>query len=141
MLLDGSAIVAILNREPGSDELVRRIEAGTNVRTPLFSPLSRFEAIVSLARSRPEMPRSASAELIAAAAEAVDQLLTEAGAKSIAISDDIGTGASNAARTYGRAVRPPADLNPGDCFADACARTRGVALFYNGDDFARTDLA
>ena len=141
MFLDASALVAILNREPGSDELVKRLEAEAGTRPPLFSPLSRFEAIVSLARSRSGKHRSASAEQIAVAAEAVDLLLAEAGARSVLISDGIGAGALKAAQTYGRAVGHPADLNLGDCFAYACAKGYRSALLYKGDDFARTDLA
>ena len=35
----------------------------------------------------------------------------------------------------------PAQLNMGDCFAYALARTRGEPLLYKGNDFARTDVA
>jgi ribonuclease VapC len=38
-------------------------------------------------------------------------------------------------------VAAAAQLNLGDCFADACAKTLGVKLLYKGDDFALTDLA
>lgn len=139
MFVDASAIVAILNREPGADELLKLFEASAT--PPIFSPLSRFEAIISLARSRSGRHRSASAAQIDAASRAVDLLLAEAGAKSVAISDDVGAAALQAAQTYGRAVGHPADLNFGDCFAYACAKGHGVALLYKGDDFARTDLA
>ncbi|PZQ48795.1 MAG: VapC toxin family PIN domain ribonuclease [Rhodovulum sulfidophilum] len=140
MFLDASAIVAILNREPEADELVRRLEAARNDRPPLFSPLSRFEAIVSLARSRSGRHRSATAEQIDLAVEAVDLLLAETGAKSVMISDSIGAGAVKAARDYGRAVGHPAALNLGDCFAYACARGYRAALLYKGDGFSGTDL-
>jgi ribonuclease VapC len=37
--------------------------------------------------------------------------------------------------------RHPAQLNMGDCFAYACAKTRGEPLLFKGDDFSRTDIA
>jgi ribonuclease VapC len=37
--------------------------------------------------------------------------------------------------------RHPADLNMGDCFAYACAKTKGVPLLFKGDDFTQTDVA
>lgn len=37
-------------------------------------------------------------------------------------------------------VVTPAGLNFGDCFAYALARSRGEALLYNGQDFAKTDV-
>ena len=40
---------------------------------------------------------------------------------------------------FGRG-RHPARLNMGDCFAYACARSRGVPLLYKGEDFALTDI-
>ena len=139
MFIDASAIVAILNREPGSDEVAKLL--GASPGPALFSPLSRFEAIVSLARSRSGQHRAATPEQIDAAKAAVDLLLTEAGAQSMAITDPIGTAALTAAKTYGRAVGHAADLNFGDCFAYACAQEARVALLYKGDDFAKTDLA
>lgn len=42
-------------------------------------------------------------------------------------------------RRYGRGH--PAGLNLGDVFADALARTAGEPLLFEGDDFARTDIA
>lgn len=137
--IDASAIIAILNREPGSDELVKRLAASD--KPPLFSPLSRFEAVVGLARSRSGKHKAPDAEQIEAAEVAVDLFFREAQAKSVMISDSIGAGALKAARTYGKAVGHPADLNFGDCFAYACAKGYRAALLYMGRDFAETDLA
>lgn len=139
MFIDASAVIAILNREPGSDELVKRLAASD--KRPLFSPLSRFEAIVGLARSRSGNHKTPDAEQIDAAQAAVDLFFTEARAKSVMISDSLGTGALEAARTYGKAVGHEADLNFGDCFAYACAKGYRAALLYKGNDFAKTDLA
>ena len=139
MFLDASAVLAILKREPGFEELVKLA-----VKSPtalLYSPLSRFEAIVSFARNRAGPHRSATAEQIEEVKELVDALVVELGAKSLELTDSIGAGAVEAAQTWGRAVGHPAGLNLGDCFAYACAKRAGVGLLYKGDDFARTDMA
>jgi ribonuclease VapC len=41
---------------------------------------------------------------------------------------------------YGRGSRHRADLNMGDCFAYALAKTRGLPLLFKGDDFIHTDI-
>jgi ribonuclease VapC len=50
----------------------------------------------------------------------------------------------NAARDayarYGRGSRHAADLNMGDCFSYALAKTRNLPLLFKGDDFIHTDV-
>ncbi|MDE2391976.1 MAG: type II toxin-antitoxin system VapC family toxin [Rhodospirillales bacterium] len=139
MFIDASAIIAILNREPGSEELVKRLSS--NEKQVLCSPVTRFEAVIGLARSRSGTHRSADARQIQVAEAAVDLFLEEAMARSVMITDSLGAGAVQAAKDYGRAVGHDADLNFGDCFAYACAKGYRAALLYKGDDFAKTDLA
>jgi ribonuclease VapC len=67
--------------------------------------------------------------------------LTEVNATEISIDQEIGVSAMKAVQTYGKLVRHPAQLNMGDCFAYACAKSLGAPLLYKGEDFARTDLA
>jgi ribonuclease VapC len=42
---------------------------------------------------------------------------------------------------YGKIVAHKAELNFGDCFAYACAKSHKLPLLYKGDDFVHTDLA
>lgn len=42
-------------------------------------------------------------------------------------------------RTYGKG-RHPAELNYGDCFAYALAKTSGEPLLFKGNDFLQTDI-
>jgi len=42
---------------------------------------------------------------------------------------------------YGKGRGHPAQLNLADCLSYGCAKAQGVPLLYEGDDFARTDLA
>lgn len=138
MFIDASAVVAILKREPE-----RKAFLDVLVNSPtklLFSPLSRFEAVVSLARDGAGLHRAASSDRIDAAKTVVDGLFAIFGAEIVTITDTVGERALSAAQTYGRAVGHPAGLNLGDCFAYACAKEAGVGLLYKGEDFARTDL-
>jgi ribonuclease VapC len=48
--------------------------------------------------------------------------------------------ALDAYQIYGKG-RHKAQLNMGDCFAYACAKTNNARLLYKGDDFSKTDLA
>ena len=140
VFLDASVIVAILNREPGFEEILKRLE---DASTPLYcSGLSRFEATVSLARAKSFAVSGArpTPEAIDAASAAVDALLSELKARDVAVSDSIGSGAIRAARTYGKVVGHPAALNFGDCFTYACAKAYRLKLAYKGDDFSQTDL-
>ena len=139
MFIDASAVVAILHREPGSDELAKRLAASD--KPPLFSPLARYEAVVSLARSRSGKHKAPDSDQFEAAKAAVDLFFQEARAKSVMISDTLGAGALAAAQSYGKAVGHEADLNFGDCFSYACAKGYRVALLYKGNDFSKTDLA
>lgn len=140
MFIDASAIVAILAREPGASALIDRIEQAGGPFT--VSPLVRFEAAVSLARSRKRARvRRPDARTIRRARKLVDDFLDEIGANEVAITSDIGDRALDAAIRYGNAVGHPAGLNFGDSFAYACAKARRVKLLYTGDDFAKTDLA
>lgn len=141
MFLDASVIVAILRREPGFEQILARIEAhGGKIYT---SALARFESVVSLARAiaQGEGGTRPTPELIETVKGIVDRFLAELGAADAAISGGIGTAAIDAAARYGKIVGHPADLNFGDCFAYACARSYRLALVYKGDDFVHTDLA
>lgn len=137
MFIDASALVAIVSREPGWEEIVKRLEAiGSPIRV---SSLARFEAVLDLARRRDGGRKSHAA--LAIARTAVDEFCRSVDAEEIAISLEIGDIALNASMTYGKAVGHPADLNFGDCLSYACAKSLGAVLIYKGSDFALTDLA
>lgn len=51
-----------------------------------------------------------------------------------------GREAISAFTRFGKGRGHPAQLNMGDCFAYACARTHNVPLLFVGDDFSRTDI-
>lgn len=139
MFLDASAIVAILAREPGYEELEKAIDNSSDP-THYISPLVRFEAIQALARQKTASGVKTTPLLLEAAAKAVDAFCRDLDIEQIAISADIGNVASVASQTYGKVIGHPADLNFGDCFAYACAKTLKTRLLYKGNDFLQTDL-
>lgn len=137
MFIDASVIVAILGREPGHEELEKRLAA---TEGPYFvSPLVMFEASIGLARQK--SVAKPTPELLRQARRAVEAFIEDLAAAEMEISPEIGKQAVEASAAYGKAVGHAADLNFGDCFAYACAKTLGVGLLYKGDDFAQTDLA
>lgn len=141
MFVDASAIVAIIKGEPEAVGFLAALDAAKG--KVFSSPIARFEAVISLAvqMARARGDQQMTAEDHAVAEDLVGDLLTEAGAREVHISESIGQGARSAALTYGKVAGHPAALNMGDCFAYACAKAYHVPLLYKGDDFSKTDLA
>ena len=128
MMIDASAMVAILLREPDGEALASRVEA---TKAPFTSPLAVYETVVALMREK---------RLSAADAEAVVRpFLAAASIRVVMISDSMATTAAAAFDRFGKG-RHPAALNLGDCFAYACARAYRGRLLYKGQDFAKTDI-
>lgn len=143
MFLDASAIVAILGREPGHEEIEKRLPQEADSAL-YISPLVRFEAAVALARlksKQAERNARPSPTLLRQAAEAVNIFVEDLGIEEVSISPETGRKALEASASYGKAVGHPADLNFGDCFVYACVKALDTALLYKGNDFAKTDLA
>lgn len=141
MFLDASVIVSILGREPGYEEIEKRLASAEG--TLYVSPLVKFEASMALAQMKAmaaKSKRKPSSALLRQATSAVDVLVEDI-AEEVSISPAIGKAAIEASIAFGKAVGHRADLNFGDCFSYACAKTLKVALLYKGNDFAHTDLA
>ena len=138
MFLDASAIVAILDQEPGWQDLHARI-AQTQSRL-YASGIVRYEASLAIAR-RKSGKRKATPDQVKSGRDAVDEFLERIDAENVDVDAAIGFLAVEASATYGKAVGHPADLNLGDCFAYACAKALNVPLLYKGNDFSQTDLA
>jgi ribonuclease VapC len=140
MFIDASAIVAILGREPGHEELEKRL---ATFGGPFFvSPLVKFEASVALARQKTTARRrKPSSENLRQAQRAVDAFIEDVAAEEISITTEVGRIALDACVAYGKAAGHAADLNFGDCFSYACAKSLKTLLLYRGNDFSSTDLA
>ncbi len=125
MILDSSAVVAILLREPGYESLLDTLcetaEAGIGAPTLVEA------GIVLAARTKTD-----SRGLLA-------RFLAEAAVITIPFSDAHFSTAIDAWLRFGKG-RHPAALNYGDCLAYATARVAGQPLLCTGNDFAQTDL-
>lgn len=128
MFVDASAIVGIFAREDDWESLSTRIEQAERV---FVSPLAIWEATLGLARRR--LWTFEEAERL------VRRFVDEVGASIVAIDDAVGIEALRASRLFGKG-RHAADLNLGDCFAYACARTHRLPLLFKGNDFQHTDI-
>lgn len=125
MVIDTSAIIAILSREPGADRLVAAVEAGGS---RLVSAATVVEAALVLLGRYGEV-----------AEPQLDRLLRSIGAEVVPVGDDQVTLARDAALRFGRG-RHPAALNFGDCFSYALSVARDEPLLFVGGDFAQTDV-
>lgn len=129
MIVDASAIVAIVEGEPGADKLATRLHSAS---TRLTHAISVYEAALAVGRIS-----GIEAEVALAG---VRDFLVDTGVGEMTIDDQVANIAVAAYIRYGKG-RHPAALNMGDCFSYACAKLRGMPLLYKGEDFAKTDLA
>lgn len=126
MIVDSSAIIAILLDEPEKPLFIKRIVQGAPAS---LSAASWVELAAVLTRRNDDR--------IASLYKLVDEL--EIGIADIDIVQArIG---HDAYRRYGRGSGHPANLNFGDCFAYALSRATGAPLLFKGDDFIHTDVA
>ena len=126
MVIDTSAVIAILQDEPERKAFIQVIDAAD---TRAMSVASFVEAsMVVDARYGPDGVRD------------LDLLIAKARIDLVAVDADQAHVARAAFRTYGKR-RHPAGLNFGDCFAYALARTLGEPLLFKGSDFSLTDIA
>ena len=125
MIIDSSALVAILRTEPGHERFVLAIAQAK--RRLLASP-NLLEATMVLAGSRQD-------EIL----DRFDGFLRTAAIETIAFTADHAAVARHAFLRYGKG-RHPAALNFGDCIAYATARLEAMPLLFKGDDFRLTDI-
>lgn len=125
MVIDTSAIVAILTREATAARLEQAMEADP---TRLVSAATVLEAgIVIEARYGPAGGRE------------LDLLLHVASVEIVSVTPEQAAVARAGWRRYGKG-RHHAGLNYGDCFAYALAKVSGEPLLCTGVDFAQTDI-
>ena len=125
MIIDSSAIVAILSEENDAREFAQAIEDAIERRT---SVVTYVEAAVVLdSRRNPALSRR------------LDDFLREAQVVLDPVTVEQAKLAREAYRDFGKG-RHRAGLNFGDCFAYALAKDKGEPLLFKGDDFRRTDV-
>ncbi len=125
MIVDASAILAIILDEPDADRFNRAIS--DELEDLLMSPVNFLEAAVR------------SDQHSDAASEAFDKIIRISSIKLAEVTKQQTDLAREAYRRYGKSNHP-AKLNLGDCFAYALAKARGEPLLFKGDDFSQTDI-
>ncbi len=126
MIIDTSAIIAILRAEPEALACAQAIDTAACCR---ISAANFVEAAIVIDGSRDPIASRRFDEFVREA-ELLIEPVTEAQARI----------ARDAYRDFGRGSGHPAKLNFGDCFAYALAKDKGEPLLYKGDDFKHTDL-
>ena len=125
MIIDTSAIVAILRNEPERHKFNMAIE---EAETRLISAVTFVEAsIIIESRYGPDGTR------------ALELFMSKASIEIVDVDSEQAYAARNAYRHYGKG-RHRAGLNFGDCFSYALARITGEQLLFKGNDFGFTDV-
>jgi ribonuclease VapC len=126
MIIDTSALVAILRDEPGAKDCALAIERNPTRRV---SAANFVETALVIDGSRDPIASRRFDDLVKEARIFVEPV-TEAQARI----------AREAYRDFGKGSGHPAKLNFGDCFAYALAKATGESLLFKGDDFIHTDI-
>ena len=126
MIIDSSAVLAILLAEEDAPTYARAIEAAETCR---MSAANWLETAIRVDLSGQPI-----------ASDAFDDLVRDAGVIVEAVTSAQAQLARRAYRAYGKGTGHPAGLNFGDCFAYALAKETREPLLFKGDDFSRTDI-
>jgi ribonuclease VapC len=124
VIIDSSALMAIVNGEPAGEELLT-VAAGASCRMSVGTWLEI--SIVTDCRSPAHGAR-------------LDRVIEILEIELVPVTTRHAATARQAYRHYGRGSGSPARLNFGDCFAYALAIEAGEPLLYVGDDFSHTDV-
>lgn len=125
MILDTSALVAILFREPEAELFTRLIHSTANNRVSVGTCLELAVVLERQAGIEADRQR--------------EMFFRRAGISVEAFTEDHLLIARQAFHDFGKG-RHAAGLNFGDCFAYALARYMGEPLLFKGDDFRKTDV-
>lgn len=126
MIVDTSALLAILLVENDAVWFADRLE---DARTARISAVTYIELITVCDR-----------RVGASAVADAEEMISRSGIELVPFTVEQARFAKHARLTYG-AGRHPANLNFGDCFAYALAKSTGEPLLYKGNDFSHTDIA
>jgi ribonuclease VapC len=125
MVVDTSALVAILQNEPERRKFNEAIEAG---ETRSLSTASFLETSMIL-----------ESRFGADGVRDLDLFISKAQIALVPVDEEQAHMARDGFRKYGEG-RHPAGLNYGDCFSYALARSRDEPLLFEGRDFLQTDV-
>ena len=127
MIVDASAILAILRDEPDATFFANALADRAVARR--MSATNYLEAAIVIDSAKEPVASRRFDDLVAMAKIGVE-----------AVTADHAAIARGAYRDFGKGGGHPAQLNFGDCFAYALARSSGEPLLCKGDDFVHTDI-
>jgi ribonuclease VapC len=125
VILDTSAIVAVLRAEPEAPDFVRAIEASPSRH---ISAVSYVEAAVVIDSGKDAIASHRFDDFFRVSRIAIETVTPKQAEL-----------ARHAYRDFGKG-RHKAGLNFGDCFAYALAKELDEPLLFKGNDFNRTDI-
>jgi len=126
VIVDSSALMAIVLDEPDADALLRVLSRTQN-RKISAATWVEVHLVVDSLQQHP------------AVASRFEDLMIRLKLDVIAVDANMAWIARKANLTYGKG-RHPARLNFGDCFSYALAKQTGEPLLFKGNDFSQTDI-
>jgi ribonuclease VapC len=128
MIVDTSAIISVLKEESDAPHFQRALTMSTQPKR--MSAANYLEAAIVVDGNRnPLLSRR------------LDELIVQTEITAEPVTLEQANIARAAYRDFGRGSGHPAQLNFGDCFAYALAKSMREPLLFKGDDFAHTDVA
>lgn len=125
LVIDTSAILAILQQEPERRKFLEAIEDADSIRMSVANFVET--SIVIESRYGAEGLRD------------LDRFIARAAIELVPVNEEMGQLARSAFSRFGKG-RHRAGLNYGDCFSYAAAVALGEPLLSKGDDFVHTDV-
>lgn len=125
MVIDTSALVAVLLQESDAERVAQAIDVGS---PRLLSAASLLEASNVIESRKGE-----------AGGRELDLPMYRAGIEVVTVDQNQAGTVRAAWQRFGKG-RHPAGLNYGDCFANALASSRRLPVLFCGNDFSRTDI-
>lgn len=125
MVIDASALVAVLFAEPEAEDFALRILATAH---RCMSVANWFEAAIVIDVRGSPVTRAR-----------FDSIIADLGIELVALTPAQAATARQAYRDFGKGSRR-ARLNFGDCFAYALAKELDQPLLFKGNDFSKTDI-
>lgn len=126
MILDTSAVIAILRMEAEAHEFAKLIERAGQSH---ISAVSYVEAAAVIDSNKDPI-----------ASRRFDELIEEAQITIEPVTESQARIARQAYRDFGKSSGHPAKLNFGDCFSYALAKAKSEPLLFKGKDFSQTDV-
>lgn len=125
MILDSSAVIAVLRAEPEASQFARKIESAGRCR---ISAVSYVESAIVIDSSRDPI-----------SSRRFDDFFRASGILVEGVTPKQAEIARDAYRDFGKGHHT-AGLNFGDCFAYALAKEVDEPLLFKGNDFRKTDV-